>query len=219
MREPTSPSTIAGEPAIAVLRWRDEQCVAALLARAFLDDPLVIAICDAPAAERQERMRWSFRIAVRSHCLGQQPAWLVVDSGGVPQGVVLATRSRLSVQPHSDTLFTLRGLGHVGLRTALHGFKAAQIIASHAPAEPFTYLRTLGVDPEYQLRGMGSQLVEQVIRASPPSLPVYLETAKESNLSFYARHGFEPAGVFRCLGVPVWRLLRPAAADSAPLPR
>jgi len=219
VREQTSTSTTAGAPAIAVLRWQDEQCVAALLARAFLDDPLVIAICDASAGERQERMRWSFRIAVRSHCLGRQPAWTVVDSSGVPQGVVLATRSRLSVQPHSDTLFTLRGLAHVGLRTALHGFKAAQIIASHAPHEPFTYLRTLGVDPEYQLRGLGSQLVEQVIRASPASLPVYLETAKEGNLSFYARHGFEPAGEFRCLGVPVWRLLRPGVADSAPLPR
>jgi ribosomal protein S18 acetylase RimI-like enzyme len=219
VREQTGRPTTAGAAAIAVLRWQDEQCVAALLARAFLDDPLVIAICGVPAPERQERMRWSFRMAVRSHCLGRQPAWTVVDSRGVPQGVVLASRSRLSVQAHSDTLFTLRGLRHVGLRTALHGFKAAQTIASHAPPEPFTYLRTLGVDPEYQLRGVGSQLVEQVVRASPASLPVYLETAKEENLSFYARHGFEPAGEFRCLGVPVWRLLRPRVADSAALPR
>ena len=212
-------SPTAGTPAIAVLRWQDEQCAAALLARAFVDDPLVMVICNAPAPERLERMRWSFRIAVRSHCLGRQPAWTVVDSGGVPRGVVLATRSRLPVQPHSDMLFTLRGLRHVGLRTALHGFKAAQVIAAQAPAEPFTYLRTLGVDPECQRRGVGSQLVEQVIRVSPPSQPVYLETAKEANLLFYARHGFEPAGEFRCLGVPVWRLLRPAAADGAPLPQ
>ena len=218
MREQTSTSPTAGAPAIAVLRWQDEQSAAALLARAFLDDPLVLAICDTPSAERQKRMRWSFRIAVRSHCLGQQPGWTVVDSSGVPLGVVLATRSRLPVQPYSDMLFTLRGLRHVGLRTALHGLRAAQVIASHAPLEPFTYLRTLGVDPQYQLHGLGSQLVTQVIRASPPSQPVYLETAKESNLSFYARHGFEAAGEFRCLGVPVWRLLR-RGADSEPPPR
>lgn len=215
----TSPVRSASEPAIAVLRWEDEHRIAALLARAFVDDPLVIAICEAPARERQERMRWSFRIAVRSHSLGRQPAWTVVGAGGAPLGVVLVTRARLPSQPQSDVLFTLRGLCHVGARTALRGLKAAQIIASHAPPEPFTYLRTLGVDPEHQHQGVGSQLVEQVIRASPPTLPVYLETAKEQNLSFYARHGFEEAGEFDCLGVPVWRLMRPAATDGATLPR
>jgi ribosomal protein S18 acetylase RimI-like enzyme len=164
-------------------------------------------------------MRWSFRVAVRSHCLARQPAWTVVDADGTPLGVVLVTRSRLSVQPRSDLLFTHRGLRHIGARFALRGLKAAQIIASHAPPEPFTYLRTLGVDPEHQRGGVGSRLVEQVIRASPLALPVYLETAKEQNLSFYKRHGFEPAGEFDCLGVPVWRLLRPAADSAAVSPR
>jgi ribosomal protein S18 acetylase RimI-like enzyme len=204
-----------GEPVTAVLRWQDESSVAALLARAFVDDPLVIAICAASAAHRHERMRWSFRIAVRSHYLARQPAWTVVDSGGALQGVVLVTRARPAMASRSDLFFTLRGLRHVGARTALRGFKAAQIIASYAPPEPFTYLRTLGVDPAQQRQGRGSQLVEQVIRASPPTLPVYLETAKEQNLAFYSRHGFEPAGEFTCLGVPVWRLLRPAAAGSS----
>ncbi len=207
------------EPVITVLRWEDEHRGAAVLARAFVDDPLVIAICEAPAPERQVRMCWSFRIALRGHALGRQPAWAVVDASGAPLGVVLVTRSRLAVQAHSDLLFTLRGLRHVGVRTALRGFKAAQTIATHAPPEPFTYLRTLGVDPDQHRRGVGSRLVEQVIRASTPSLPVYLETAKEQNLSFYARHGFDVAGEFRCLDVPVWRLIRPATADSATVPR
>lgn len=205
------------EPTAAVLRWEDERRVAALLARAFVDDPLVIAICHAPAPERQERMRWSFRVAVRSHWLARQPAWTVVDVYGTPLGVVLATRSRAAVHPHSDLLFTIRGLRHIGARLALRGLKAAQIIASHVPSEPFTYLRTLGVDPEHQRRGLGSRLVEQVLRSAPSALPVYLETAKEQNVPFYTRHGFAPAGEFECLGVPVWRLLRPATADSAPL--
>jgi ribosomal protein S18 acetylase RimI-like enzyme len=200
-------------PLVTVLRWEDEDRVAALLARAFLDDPLVIAICGAPAAQRAVRMQWSFRIALRSHCLSRQPAWIGVDADAVPRSVVLATRARTSGHAYSDTLFTLRGLRHVGVRTALRGAQAARVIANHAPPQPFTYLRTLGVDPEHQRRGMGSCLVRQVIHTAPPELPMYLETAKEENLAFYARHGFEPAGEFLCLGVPVWRLIRPPTAD------
>jgi GNAT superfamily N-acetyltransferase len=211
--EGTSAAPVEREPQIAVLRWQDEQCVAALLARAFIDDPLVIAICNAPTPERERRMRWSFRIALRSHWLSRQPAWTAADAAGTPCSVVLATRARMPVQSQSDTLFALRGLRHVGVRTALRGVTAAQVIASHSPPEPFTYLRTLGVDPACQRRGLGSRLVRQVMRAALPELPVYLETAKEENLAFYARHGFEPAGEFRCLGVPVWRLIRPPTAD------
>jgi GNAT superfamily N-acetyltransferase len=216
--KPSIPAPRAG-PTAAVLRWDDEQQVAALLARAFVDDPLVIRICEAPAPQRQERMRWSFRVAVRSHWLGRQPAWTVVDAGGTPLGVVLAARSRLAVHPHSDLLFTLRSLCHIGVGVALRGLQAAQIIASQVPRQPFTYLRTLGVAPEHQRHGLGSRLVEQVLRAAPPALPVYLETAKEQNVPFYTRHGFAPAGEFECLGVPVWRLLRPATADGVGVPR
>jgi ribosomal protein S18 acetylase RimI-like enzyme len=203
-----------GPHPIAVLRWEHEQQAAAVLARAFVDDPLVIAICNLPALERRKRMQWGFRVALRSHCLAAQPAWAIMDSAAAPGGVVLVTRARAPAQAvaQSDLLFTLRGFWHIGLRAGLRGFRAAQLIAVQAPPEPFTYLRTLAVDPELQGRGLGSRLVEQVLRAAPISLPVYLETATERNLAFYARHGFECRGEFSCLGVRVWRLVRPAAA-------
>jgi GNAT superfamily N-acetyltransferase len=201
-----------GEQTLNVLRWEDEQRVASLLARAFVDDPLVAAICDAPAPVRLERMRWNFRVAVRGHCLAAQPGWTIVDSDARPVAVALVTRSQARVGVRSDILLALRCFFHIGLRTAARGLEAAQSIAAHLPSEPFTYLRTLGVDPDLQGRGLGSRLVERVLCAAPSALPVYLETAKERNLSFYGRHGFGCIGEFFCLGVPVWRLLRPGAA-------
>jgi len=209
---PQSVRAVTGAPAIGVLRWQEEPAVATLLARAFVDDPLVTAIYQAPTAERLRRMWWSFRVAVRSHYLGGQPAWTIGDDAATPVGIVLVTRARGPAHAYSDLLFSLRSLLHIGWRAAYRGVRAATIIAAHAPSEPFTYLRTLGVDPDRHGRGFGSLLVEQVLRAAPPSLPVYLETAKERNLSFYARHGFRCTGEFRCLGVPVWRLLRPPRA-------
>jgi GNAT superfamily N-acetyltransferase len=204
--------------AVGVLRWEDERHAAAVLARAFLDDPLVMAICPAEAAERRCRMWWGFRVSVRSHCLAQQPAWGVVDAAATLGAVVLVTRAHGSVSAASDLVFALRGLLHMGLGVGLRGSQAAQAIAAQAPAHPFTYLRTLGVDPALQGRGLGSTLVDWVVRTAPAALPIYLETAKERNLAFYARHGFACVGDFRCLGVPVWRLLRPPSDGSARLP-
>ncbi len=196
---------------LGVLHWENEPHIATVLARAFVDDPLVMAICAAAPPERERRMRWSFRIAVRGHCLAAQPGWTLSGPDMVPLAAVLMTRPRVQMETSADLLFILRGLLHIGVGTGVRGFQAARIIAEHVPAEPFTYLRTLGVHPDLHGRGLGSRLVEQVIRAAPAALPVYLETAKERNLSFYARHGFECLGKFHCLGIPVWRLLRPPA--------
>src|SRR5262249_22296247 len=162
---------------------------------------------DAGPPHRDEQMWWSFRMAVRSHCLSPQPAWTVCDAQQRTVGVAMISRPSMALQAAPDTLFVLRGLLHVGPRAALRGIRAGQVIAAHAPPGPFTYLRTLGVDPTCHGRGLGSQLVKQALRAAPAAWPVYLETAKERNLSFYARHGLRCIGEFDCLGVRVWRLL------------
>ena len=216
---PSLAERAAGQPPVrpdqvAVLRWEEERAAAAVLARAFVDDPLVQAICPGPAAERQRRIWWSFRIAVRSHCLARQPAWTIIDHAARPVSLVLVMRPRTQPEAMSDFLFALRGLWRIGLHAGMRGSQAAQIIAAHAPPQPFTYLRTLGVDPEWQGRGLGSRLVGWVIQAAPAAFPVYLETAKERNLAFYAHHGFTCIGQFDCLDVPVWRLIRPANVVS-----
>lgn len=201
---------------VRVLRWADERAAAAVLARAFTDDPLVVAICGGGRQQRERRMWWSFRVALRSHCLAAQPAWGGLDPDGGLRAIVLATRPRAAIDVRADLWFSLRGLLRVGWRAGLRGIEAANTIAAHEPPGPFTYLRTLGVDPAWQRSGLGSELVHQVIRSAPSALPVYLETAKAENLPFYAGHGFECCGEFRCLEVPVWRLLRPAAGRQRP---
>jgi ribosomal protein S18 acetylase RimI-like enzyme len=191
-----------------VLHSGQIDAVAALLTRAFSDDPLVRAICGGSAARAYRQMEWSFRLAVRGHCLSPQPAWTVTDTSGQICGVALVSRPSMHLHAPPDTLYTIRGLLHVGLRAARRGMQAGSIIASHAPAPPFVYLRTLGVDSQCQRRGYGSRLLRHVLIATPPAWPLYLETAKEENLSFYGAHGLQCVGQFSCLGTPIWRLLR-----------
>jgi ribosomal protein S18 acetylase RimI-like enzyme len=79
--------------------------------------------------------------------------------------------------------------------------------------EPHWYLMILGVDPAHQGAGIGSALIAPTLaEADAAGLPCYLETAKERNLAFYRRHGFDvrheahiPGG-----GPKVWMMAREA---------
>ncbi len=54
------------------------------------------------------------------------------------------------------------------------------------------YLMVLGVDPPRQGQGIGGALMQPVLeRADRDLLPCYVETAKEINVSFYQKQGFE----------------------------
>ncbi len=193
---------------LAPLAWSDQKEVAHLLVRAFAGDPLVTAICGAADRVGQRRMFWSFLLSVRAHALSPQPAWVVRSERGEFAAVVLVSRPGMGLQAPADTWFSLLGMSRMGLKATRRSIEAAQAIARHAPPGPFTYVRTLAVDPEHQRRGLGSGLLAHVFAHSPLHWPVYLETAREQNLWFYSRQGFRCVGTFRCHGVEIWRMLR-----------
>lgn len=199
---------------IEPLRWSEQREATRLLVRAFRDDPLVNAICGPPNRDGLRRMYWSFLLSVRGHSLSSQPAWVVRHPRGVCAGLVLVSRAGMALQSPGDTWFSLRALFRIGWNAARRGAEAAEAIVRHAPPFPFTYVRTLAVDPGEQNQGLGSALLCRVFAHSPATWPVYLETARERNVLFYGQHGFHCIGMFRCLDVPIWRMLRPAAPGS-----
>ncbi|PSB45790.1 GNAT family N-acetyltransferase [Cyanosarcina cf. burmensis CCALA 770] len=57
---------------------------------------------------------------------------------------------------------------------------------------PHWYLSMLGVSPTYQRQGVGSLLLQPIIKqADNEGLPCYLETSTEGGVRLYQRHGFE----------------------------
>ncbi len=72
------------------------------------------------------------------------------------------------------------------------------------------YLALLVVDPERQGRGVGGSLIQLGLdRADDAGMPAYLETQKASNVSWYARYGFElTRTIERRRTPPVWCLTR-----------
>ncbi|MBJ7347922.1 MAG: GNAT family N-acetyltransferase, partial [Thermoleophilaceae bacterium] len=69
------------------------------------------------------------------------------------------------------------------------------------PKQPLHYhLAVLGAEPSMQGRGIGSALLRPVLeQCDHDGIGAYLESSKEENIAFYARHGFR---VTRYLDLP-----------------
>ena len=69
--------------------------------------------------------------------------------------------------------------------------RAVREIERRHPVVPHYYLSVLGTDPDQQGGGIGSALLAPVLdRCDADGVAAYLESSKESNVAFYARHGF-----------------------------
>jgi ribosomal protein S18 acetylase RimI-like enzyme len=79
------------------------------------------------------------------------------------------------------------------------------------PHEPHYYLGVLGVHPDFQHKGYGKALLDEVCRLSANdvrSVGVYLETASPASLEFYYRNGFVLRGDGDIGGSPLWCVFR-----------
>jgi len=79
------------------------------------------------------------------------------------------------------------------------------------PSKPqHWYLAVLGTDPSAQGRGLGSAVLQPVLeQCDADGVGAYLESSKERNIDFYARHGFRVLDQLRLLrGPPMWKMWR-----------
>ena len=79
------------------------------------------------------------------------------------------------------------------------------------PKKDYIYLWFLGVLPESQRNGIGSRMMQDLIKISNMKrLPVYLETSNPRNLDFYEKFGFSIYHKWNTefIGFPVWFMRR-----------
>jgi ribosomal protein S18 acetylase RimI-like enzyme len=186
------------------------EAAAAMLARAFRDDPLYRAV--APREDRRRMLLLWLHDKMLRYCalhgtmhtlpsLEGAACWLPPGRAELTIGGIL--RSGLIGLP-------LRmGLGAY-VRFNDYVSRTNDFRRSHTP-DTYWYLWVLGVDPAHQGRGIGGRLMRPVLeRADASGTVCYLETEAERNLVFYQRHGFrvvDQATVTR-LGVRTWALRR-----------
>jgi ribosomal protein S18 acetylase RimI-like enzyme len=83
-------------------------------------------------------------------------------------------------------------LRSIGLSRAGKVMKREKLIKAHQPAEPFYYLWFVGVYPDFQGKGIGSKLLDEIFQYyKKDERPFYLETSVLTNLPWYKKYGFE----------------------------
>jgi len=206
----------APPPAIAALNAADCEAVSVLLARAFRDNPLNAAVIGEGRPARRLRsnlhgMRALLPIA------GVHGDVLAARLDGRLVGALVSAPPGTYPLPAPDVMPWLRCLLGQGLRVARRWGQVFEALRAHHPVDPCWYLGTLGVDPDFRGRGVGSALVGQWLeRVDRERRAAYLETDLLENVRFYARLGFEVEGELALFGVPIWRMRRrpPAPAFS-----
>lgn len=179
----------------------DTRELAAPLGRAFYDDPVTVW---AHPRERSRRRRVErFFVGRMRALLPHELSYMCADGAGAaiwspPDAWQMGLRELLHdlpafLTPHTITV--LRGMHEVEKRH---------------PREPHYYLSILGVDPPRQGSGLGTALLQPMLRrCDSEGVGAYLETSTEQNVRFYSRHGFRVTDeVGMPNGPPMWLMWR-----------
>jgi GNAT superfamily N-acetyltransferase len=165
---------------------------AAVLARAFYDDPLFTYLLP-DDAHRETVMAPFMTVAARyTQPFGETyttPATVLGSAGWLPPGQTEITEERM-VQAGLAGVAELMGEEAMG-RFMTFVEHMDELHKQAVPPEHW-YLLVLGVDPPRQGQGVGGALIQPIVgRADKAGLPCYLETMKPRNVTFYQKHGFE----------------------------
>ena len=171
---------------VSVRPARDDDfgALAAMLARAFYDDP-VTAWFYPDATRRMKHARRFFGIRLRQ--LADQELIYTTEE---LSGAALWTLPGRWREDLRQSLMLLPMLP-VLLPRIVRSTHAVREIERRHPVDRHFYLSVLGTEPEQQGGGIGSALLGPVLqRCDFDGVGAYLECSKESNVDFYARHGF-----------------------------
>jgi ribosomal protein S18 acetylase RimI-like enzyme len=195
------------------LRESERESAVELLARAFRDNPLNVAVIGSDDPERRLRanahgLRSLLPVA---HAHGRVRA--LRTEGGLA-AVLIGVAPGAHPLPPAALAARLRCLLGQGLRVARRWAEVFETLAPLHPQGPHWYLGTLGVEPLQQGRGLGHRLLaDWLAEVDRGPAGAYLETDRPENVAFYQRAGFVALGETRIFSVPVWRMYREARAE------
>jgi GNAT superfamily N-acetyltransferase len=153
----------------------EAETLAAILGRAFYDDPAMRwAITD--DRRRGELLEQSFGLYLRKLWLKQDECY---TTGGSVGAIVWERPGQWKVGI-IDQLRLLPSMARINGRLLPRILRGLAALEANHPAEPHYYLPFVGVEPEWQGRGLGTALMRPVLdRCDAEKVPAYLEAKRE----------------------------------------
>lgn len=183
----------------------ERERVAAMLGRAFADDPAMRWIFP-DVADRATRLPRLFALLFDEDAAGMRLMTENAEAATLWRPPGAPTTGIATMLRHAWPLW--RALG-ANLPRAL---RLANAVEAHMPSGDFWYLHLAGCDPAAQGRGLGGAVVRAGLNRVARRFPAYLETATERNLGFYQALGFAVTNEWTVSGggPRFWSMHRPA---------
>ena len=160
------------------------------------------------ASDRTSRLRLFFETELRGIALSQGLVWTTDEVIGAavwapPEGWRVPVTVTMREVPPMVRVF--------GRRLALALRARLRMEGRHPRKPPHWYLAIMGVDPQWQGRGIGSKLMRPALETlDAEGTPAYLEASTPRSRALYERHGFVVTGEFNLPsgGPPLWQMCR-----------
>jgi len=198
---------------IRVADRADTAPLAASLARAFFDDPVMsYLIPDEPT--RRRRVAAFFEAALANQHLPHGACYTDTDRAG---GALWDPPGHWKMSLGQIVRGAPKMIGAFG-RNVPRALRLLSTVERRHPDNDHWYLAVLGTDPVHQGKGIGSALLRPILdRCDHEGLGAYLESSKERNIAFYHRHGFSVTGEIVFPGGPtVWPMWRDPRPPQEP---
>ncbi len=187
--------------------WADADPLAATMARAFHDDPLICFILK-DAATRTEKMPRLFKLLFK---LGL-PHGACDVTAGIEAAALWRPPNEWEIPWWQYITNGAEFLGIFGPGGARHVTAVMDVIEKRHPHEPHWYLQAIGADTAKQGKGFGGVAIRPgLAKADAAGMPAYLESSKETNIPIYQSFGFEVTGEIKLpAGPTLWPMWRKA---------
>jgi ribosomal protein S18 acetylase RimI-like enzyme len=187
---------------------------AEVLARAFVDDPVTVAVYRNFNPERRLRaLRVDFTAELLECVHRGRPLQMEEDGRVVAAAVVYPPRT-YPLPVLIQWLLLAKSIWGNGFYDIVGWMRWLEEVDKYRPSEPHYYLEYLGVEPDQQGKAVGSALVRSLTRiVDDTRVGCYLENANPRNNRFYQRLGFQIINEKEIIGVPTWFMWRPAVSS------
>jgi len=174
-----------------------------LLARAFVTNPLHIAVFGADRLDRNEAF---FH---RVFAVMKGPQFAAIDGSRILGIIHWIDSARCQVSFTDKLWMTPSMFREPGLRSTIRIAQWVSIWSKHDPQTHHLHLGPIGVLPEAQGRGIGRQLMECYCDQLDTDNTIgYLETDRPGNVDFYMKFGFEVTETTSIYGVTNYFMYR-----------